>query len=289
MDGAYRRRPQARHRAVDGGRLQRARLHEKLFEERFHYWADKLGYLTWGEFPDWGGSHSYVDVEGFHNLTREWTEAVARDANHPSIIAWTPLNETGRNIIQDHLEEYRRAVLELYDLTRLLDPTRPVNDASGWVHIKTDLFTVHDYTQNADQWRERYARVAPDNPDAPYVHFWEFLGGKPDDYNVGYEGQPYVVDEYGGTFWLPEYADEEPRGGGRSSWGYGKSADEVVDLIEALTRPLTDNPNIAGFTYTQLTDVEQEVNGIYTFDRKLKFDAERLREIFGAPAAIEAQ
>ena len=107
------------------------------------------------------------------------------------------------------------------------------------------------------------------------------------EHSAGYEGQPYVVDEYGGTFWTEAHAAEEPRGMGRAEWGYGKTAEQVEEVTEQLTRVLLENPNIAGYTYTQLTDVEQEVNGVYTYDRKLKFDAERLRRIFGGPAAIE--
>jgi beta-galactosidase/beta-glucuronidase len=263
-----------------------ARLHEKVFEERFHYWADKLGYLTWGEFSDWGGAHSYLNVAGFHNLIREWTEVLRRDMNHPSIISWTPLNESGWDA-KVNLEAYRRAVAELYDITRAFDPTRPINDASGWIHIKTDIYTVHDYTQDTIEFSQRYQKIDPRKPDDAYDHNWNWFGGRPAGYNVKWKGEPYVVDEYGGTFWLPEYAQSAPQGNGRAKWGYGKNADQVVQLIADLTKILTDNPYISGYTYTQLTDVEQEVNGIYTFDRKLKFDQNRLREAFGQPAAIE--
>ncbi|WP_020530109.1 glycoside hydrolase family 2 protein [Flexithrix dorotheae] len=262
-----------------------ARLHEKVFEERFHYWADKLGYLTWGEYPDWGVSRSYISPMAFINFKREWQEAMVRDMNHPSIIAWTPLNET--HSPKKGLEEYTRAVLDIYDLTQQLDPTRPINDASGFLHIKTDIFTVHDYDQNLKSMAERYSHIRPDNPDV-YQVSWDWYGTVK-DYDVKYLGQPYVVDEYGGTFWLPEYAKEAAKGKGRREWGYGKSAEEVIKLIADLTKVLTDNPNIAGYTYTQLTDVEQEVNGIYTYDRKLKFDADKLKAIFGAPAAMEKE
>ena len=65
-----------------------ARLHQKVFEERFHYWADKLGYLTWGEASSWGCNTA--SIEGRDNFLREWREIVLRDRNHPSIITWTP-------------------------------------------------------------------------------------------------------------------------------------------------------------------------------------------------------
>jgi beta-galactosidase/beta-glucuronidase len=254
-----------------------ARLHQKVFEERFHYWADHLGYLTWGEFCDWGGSHSFANPQGVHNHQREWREVVMRDLNHPSIVAWTPFNETA-GAARSRFETHRRAVKETVDLTRALDPTRPINDCSGYVHVETDIFTVHDYDQNPETFRERYASVAPDGKNV-FVRFPEI--------SVPYVGQPYSVDEYGGTFWTKEHAAKEPAGNNRSKWGYGKTAEEVEELIGKLTLILTDHPNIAGFCYTQLTDIEQEVNGIYTYDRKLKFNAERLKKYFGAPAAIE--
>ncbi len=147
-----------------------------------------------------------------------------------------------------------------------------------WYHR---TFTVHDYDQNPKTFRERYASVAADGKDV-FVRFPEI--------SAPYEGQPYVVDEYGGTFWTKDHAGKEPAGDNRSRWGYGKSAEQVEELIGKLTLVLTDHPNIAGYCYTQLTDVEQEVNGLYTYDRKdrkLKFDTARLKEYFGAPAAIE--
>lgn len=254
-----------------------ARLHQKVFEERFHYWADRLGYITWGEFCDWGGAHSFANPQGIHNHQREWREVVMRDRNHPSIVAWTPFNETAGGA-RNHFEAHRRAVKETVDLTHALDPTRPVNDCSGYVHVETDIFTVHDYDQNPETFRRRYASVAPGGKDV-FTRFPEL--------SAPYKGQPYSVDEYGGTFWTKEHESKEPAGASRNQWGYDKTAEQVETLIGELTRILTDHPNIAGYCYTQLTDIEQEVNGIYTYDREPKFNAERLKKFFGAPTAIE--
>jgi len=253
-----------------------ARLHQKVFEERFHYWADQLGYLTWGEYCDWG--MNFGRPESVHNHQREWREIIMRDRNHPSIVAWTPFNETA-GAARAHSEIHRQALEEVYQLTQALDPTRPINDASGYVHVRTDIFTVHDYNQNPETFRERYDKTDPQKPGETFVCSPEM--------SVPYEGQPYIVDEYGGTFWTEEHVGQEERGQGRAEWGYGKTAEQVEELVEKLTLILLNNPNIAGYTYTQLTDVEQEVNGVYTYDRQLKFDAERLRKAFGAPAAIE--
>ncbi len=201
-----------------------------------------------------------------------------RDRNHPSIIAWTPFNETSF-AARDHVAVHTKALREIYQLTRFLDATRPINDASGFMHVVTDIFTVHDYNQDSKSFRERYDKIDPQKREDAFVNVPEV--------SVPYEGQPYVVDEYGGTFWTKEYAHQEKKGDNRGEWGYGKTAEEVEDLIGKLTQILLNNPNIAGYTYTQLTDVEQEVNGIYTYDRKLKFSTERMRDVFGASAAIE--
>jgi len=250
-----------------------ARLHQKVFEERFHYWADKLGYLTWGEFYDWG--LNLENHQAMQNMKREWSEILVRDRNHPSIISWAPLNE--RRSIKPEL--YRRFVQEIVALTHVLDPTRPVNDASGWVHVDTDVFSVHDYEQDPEIFFERYDSLSADNNIA-FIKFPEV--------SAPYEGQPYVVDEYGGTSWSVNYEKANyPSSMLPWEWGYGKSAQMMEKHIEELTNVLLNNPGISGFCYTQLTDVEYEINGIYTYKRKLKFNAERLKKIFGAPAAVE--
>lgn len=258
-----------------------ARLHQKVFEERFHYWADKLGYLTWGEYCDWG--MNFGSPQSIHNQQREWREIVQRDLNHPSILAWTPYNETRRGAT-NHFEAHRRAVQETYDLTRALDPSRPCHDTSGYVHVCTDIYTVHDYEQDPVKFKATYAAVSPDDWKNTPIRFPEL--------NVPYQGQPYVVDEYGGTWWDPNAVETEQDADRKSSWGYGKrptDIEEVYHRIEKLTAILLNHPNIAGYCYTQLTDIEQEQNGIYTYDRWEKFDAKRLKKYFGAPAAIEEE
>lgn len=260
-----------------------ARLHQKVFEARFHYWADMLGYITWAEFADWGGIHSFRDPEGLLNQSNEWREAIVRDRNHPSIVAWTPFNETS-GAASNNLEFYRYIIKSFYDLTHALDPTRPVNTTSGYVNVVTDIFTVHDYNQNPVTFKERYSTVNPENPEKTFVVNPKLA--------VPYAGQPYVVDEYGGTGWLPNYPASKPPEGttnmmGRFAIGYGKTADEVLVIVKNLTDVLLENPNISGFTYCQLTDVEGEVNGVYFYDRKPKFDIRKFHDIITAPAAVE--
>ena len=240
-----------------------ARLHQKVFEERFHYWADKLGYLTWGESSSWG--LDVKDVVSARNFLAEWREIVTRDRNHPSIIAWTPFNET--HDTGDTRQHYRLHS-DAAKLTRDLDPTRPVNDASGYVHVDTDLWTVHTYIQDPDILRDQ---LKPHPQHGPFRNY--------PDREVAYAGQPYIVDEYGGIKWIPRedlvYAED--------SWGYGdapQTLEEFYVRLEGLTGVILNYDHIAGYCYTQLTDIEQEQNGIYNYDRTEKFDMTRIRRVF---------
>ncbi len=239
-----------------------ARLHQKVFEERFHYWADKLGYLTWGEASSWG--IDVKDVVSARNFLSEWAEIIVRDRNHPSIIAWTPLNETWDT---GDRRQHNRLHIDAYELARALDPTRPVNDASGYAHARTDLWTVHTYEQDPAKLREQ---LTPQS-GAPFRNF--------PDREADYEGQPYLVDEFGGIKWImPEH-----RPFASDSWGYGegpRSLDEFYARLEGMMDVMIGLPHIAGYCYTQLTDVEQEQNGIYNYDRSSKFDMPRIAKIF---------
>ena len=239
-----------------------ARLHQKVFEERFHYWADRLGYLTWGESSSWG--IDLKDQVSARNFLSEWREIVVRDRNHPSIVAWTPFNEThdtgdGR--------QHNRLHVDAYDLTRDLDPTRPINDASGYVHVKTDLWTVHTYQQDPALLREQ---LTPQ--DGKVMRRFP-------EREAEYEGQPYIVDEFGGVKWVPSAEQEYDE----SSWGYGddpRTLEEFYARLEGLVGAILSFDHICGYCYTQLTDVEQEQNGIYNYDRTEKFDMERVAAIF---------
>ena len=240
-----------------------ARLHQKVFEERFHYWADKLGYLTWGEAASWGADP--CEPMSARNFLPEWAEIVVRDRNHPSIIAWTPQNETWTD---KRLRTHYRYHQDCYKITKMLDPTRPVNDASGGVHVITDLWTSHDYTQNGE---ELLKRLTPTEAEPVFRNRWDKV--------ADYTGQPYLIDEFGGIKWIAP----EDRPFADNSWGYGdapKSLDEVYERLKGQVDALLSIPQISGWCYTQLTDVEQEQNGIYKYDRSTKFDMAKVKAIF---------
>lgn len=247
-----------------------ARLHEKVFEERYLYHADRLGYLVWGEYPDWGLDHSQAD--SIFPILSEWMDVIERDVNHPSIIGWCPRNETWD---QGYRKQDDRGIALLYDVTKRLDPSRPCIDTSGNYHVKTDIFDLHDYDQNPDTFRARYARLPVDGTvDDPFHE------------RQTYRGEPIFLSEYGGIRFAAGQKDETLR----SSWGYGEDVlgeDGFLTRFRGLTDALLDNEALFGFCYTQLTDVEQEQNGLYTYERDPKFDAETIRAIVSRKAAIE--
>lgn len=239
-----------------------ARLHQKVFEPRFLYWADRLGYLVWGEYPNWGIDHSHPAA--LKIVLREWLEVIKRDFNHPSIIGWCPFNETPRN---------QGLTQTIYRATKSVDPTRPVIDTSGYHHQETDIYDCHNYEQNPEKFAALFAGFKQD--EEPWRNIPEF--------EVPYQGEPYFVSEYGGAHWNPDQTDNK-------AWGYGerpRTKEEFLERYRKLTETLLFHPKISGFAYTQLYDVEQEVNGLYSYDRHPKFDPALIREINSQKAAIE--
>jgi beta-galactosidase/beta-glucuronidase len=240
-----------------------ARLHQKVFEERFHYWADKLGYLTWGEASSWGANTN--EPLAARNFLSEWEEIVLRDRNHPSIIAWTPFNETWERPDNNRAQQHDRFLTDLYKLSHAID-YRPINDTSGNYHVLTDLWTVHLYDQNPEDLKKNLA--IKDGLTHQFDRKKE----------VPYSGQPYFVDEYGGIKWVvgKQFAE--------NTWGYGdgpKTVEEFYARLAGLTNVILDYEHISGYCYTQLTDVEQEQNGVYNYDRSKKFDMSKIKAIFG--------
>ena len=232
-----------------------ARLHQKVFDPRFLYFCDKMGYIVWGEYANWGLDYSNpksVDV-----FLKEWGEAIERDFNHPSIIGWCPFNETwnykGR-------PQYDPLLSTVYDYTKAVDNTRPCIDTSGNFHVKTDIFDLHDYSYDVDFFKKNYDRFMTE--DYLYQHVLVENKGRQE-----YRGEPVFISEYGGIKWV---SDESIK-----SWGYGedvKTPEEFADRYVGLTDVILSNYKMFGFCYTQLYDIEQEQNGLYTYDREKKFD-----------------
>jgi beta-galactosidase/beta-glucuronidase len=240
-----------------------ARKHQKIEDPRWLFWADRLGFLVWGEMAN---AHK-LSGSSINRTIAEWSEAIERDFNHPSVIAWVPVNESfGCRQIGDDRGSAPVAVnvaTALYRHTKALDPTRPALSNDGWEHTESDLCTIHDYG-DADALARRLASV--DRLTAP---------SEPPLYVDGhsYRGEPVVVSEYGGVF-----------RGASTGFGYQVAADDdqYLKQLAALTYTLVASPIVSGFCYTQLADVEHEQNGLLTDDRRPKLALHRLRAIFGA-------
>lgn len=239
------------------------RKHQKVEDPRFLYWADRLGFLVWGEC---GSAQDFGERAVSRQLT-EWSEIIARDYNHPSIIGWVPLNESWGvpGIAQDIRQQ--QFSLALYHTIHALDNTRFVVNNDGWQMTDTDICAVHNYShgkQAETTKRAEFHRAMADG--------WALLESMPayrglfaDDY--GYQGQPVLLTEFGGI----RFAKNQEGG-----WGYSNVANsaEYTQELQALFDAVYESPYLAGFCYTQLTDVEQEENGLLYADRTPKADME---------------
>ncbi|WP_158880548.1 glycoside hydrolase family 2 protein [Amycolatopsis anabasis] len=248
------------------------RVHQKTEDPRFLFWCDRLGLLVWGETA----SAYEFGPAAVHRLTRDWQEIVDRDRSHPSVVTWIPLNESWGVPDIAIAPEQAHFANALYHLTRALDPTRPVISNDGWEIAEADILGVHDYAPTGSSLRDRYG-------DADAVR--HALGpGRPGGRRVllgsgGDLGRPVMLTEFGGLSYAPE--------AGEKWFGYATvaDADELARRLEDLFSAVLESPVLAGFCYTQLTDTEQERNGLLTADRTPKVPVVRLRAILTRPAA----
>ncbi|HEX8819379.1 MAG TPA: glycoside hydrolase family 2 TIM barrel-domain containing protein [Archangium sp.] len=245
-----------------------ARKHQKVEDPRWLYWADREGYFVWGEMAN---AQDYSD-EYVARFTDEWQQVVARDYNHPSIIVWVPLNESwGVLEIFTHRQQQEHAKA-MYYLLRSLDPTRLVIDNDGWEHTDaTDLFALHDYARTGEELAAKYKILETDTTRIPR-NARDALAT-----SYRYNGSPLLLTEFGGI----AYRAGGPRA--RNEWGYSgiePTREALLKRLDGLVGAIVSNKAWAGFCYTQLTDVEQEINGLLTYDRKPKATPEELKKIF---------
>jgi len=151
---------------------------------------------------------------------------------------------------------FARLVFDLQKLTKAIDPSRPFNDLTGsGFHFLTDIWSISTYEPDAT----RFA-----------------LSLKPDKNQAAYANQPFIIGEFGGIVWETSRTKED-------TWGHGgtfTNEDALFERIEKLINAIQSSGIISGFCYTQFSDIEQEKNGIYTYDRQPKFEMERIRSIF---------
>jgi len=248
------------------------RVHQKVEDPRFLHWCDRLGLVVWGEMAN---AYEY-SVDGVARFTAEWLEVVRRDINHPSVVTWVPVNESWGTPALWADPRQRHFLESLYHLTHAVDGTRPVISNDGWEMATSDIWTVHDYSPSADDLTARYGTAAAvdaafgrDWPGPRRIHLGDPVRGE----------QPLMVTEFGGLSYTPS--------AGERWFGYRTVADaaELLASYERLVTALVGSDQVAGFCYTQLTDTEQEVNGLLTEDRTPKIDPAEIRRVTTLPAA----
>lgn len=240
------------------------RKHMKIEDARFLYWCDVKGLLVWSEMAATFEFHDHA-VEKF---TKEWLEIVQQQYNHPSIITWVPFNESWGIHYILHDQRQQKFTEGIYHLTKSIDPYRPVITNDGWEHTVSDIITLHDYVETGEGFLQRYVGNKDEivNKETTCNH-WKYALAA----GYEYKGQPIMITEFGGV------AFQSDKG-----WGYGRQVDteeEFLQRFDGLIQAIKSVDYICGFCYTQLTDVQQEINGLLTEDRKPKFPLEQIKEI----------
>lgn len=236
------------------------RKHQKVEDPVFFYWADRLGYLVWGEIANaYEFSAVYVD-----RFNAEWEEAVRRDINHPSIVAWTPVNESwAYPKLQENSQagiDQRNHIRQLYYLTKTLDQTRPVNDNCGWEHVLTDLSTFHDYADGAEI--EKMCATLPGIihrtiPDARPMFVGPIYGPNAlvlDPATLHKSGAPVICSEFGGVNIAPATGGGSGKKFSTEDWGYttASNPEDLLKRIETLALGVVKGGHCSGLVYTQL-------------------------------------
>jgi hypothetical protein len=250
------------------------RKHQKIEDPRWLYWCDRLGVMVWEEMPNaraWS-------LEAEEKLSAEWQRAVRRDYNHPCIVAWVPVNESMGfpQLAGEHFGQY--AFIErMVRTTRRLDDTRPVIDNDGWEHTDIgDVCAIHDYSPSAEVLLKRYAKTIAEGVLPKTV----WIGDKPlFARGSKYRGQPIVLSEVGGFLAIPPDIPPEERDVLYRYYDSFEKPEELVEKYRDLMRGIAQLTFLAGFCYTQLTDIEQEINGLLTYDRQPKVPAEEIARI----------
>jgi len=244
------------------------RMHQKIEEELFYYYADVYGMLIWCEMPS---CYEFKD-DTVTNLYIEWMRAVKQNYNHPSIVAWVPINESWGvpRVVLDKANQ--SLTLGLYYMTKSYDPYRIVISNDGWEHTKSDIITLHNYAQEKEELVHFYGNMK-DVLDGN--HFVDYSQTRvPFAEGFHYDNQPVIISEFGGTGYKTVRED---------GWGYSKlatSEEEYLNKVKGLVEAIRENDRICGYCYTQLTDVDQEINGLLDMERKPKVSMDKLKEIF---------
>ncbi|MBS6440813.1 MAG: hypothetical protein KH380_00280 [Coprobacillus sp.] len=245
------------------------RIHQKTEDPYFLYLCDKKGFLIWQECASNYGFNSYSQ----RRMLNEWMDIVKNNYNHPSIICYTPLNESWGVEGIPYDKEIQAFAMSLYYMIHSLDSSRLVISNDGWEHCKTDLLTIHNYNHGGKEEKEKYLRFVRDLTSREEITKFEMINRFIVNPGFKDEGQPIILSEFGGV------AFKKDTGG--KAWGYttSSSEEEYEADLRRIYAAIQKSSCIQGICYTQLTDVEQEVNGLMTFDRKFKIDPSLIKEM----------
>ncbi len=240
------------------------RMHQKVEDERFFYYADTMGLLTWCEAP----AYFFDRDDAACAFLSQWNDIVRQYYNHPSVITWTPFNESWGITNVKHNVRQQDFTKAVYFMTKSYDPYRPVITNDGWEHTISDIITIHDYSQDAESIKNNWTRHKDEilsSNTTPYSLRAVFSDG------YFYQGQPIIFSEYGGIAIQPKTPGPV--------WGNLVKEHEFIDRYKLITRAIREIPCVSGFCYTQFADVQQEINGMVDMDRNLKIDPEEIRSI----------
>ena len=240
------------------------RKHQKIEDERYMYWCDVKGLLVWCEAP----SYFYFTEEAAAEFVNQWSAILKQNYNHPCIITWTPFNESWGLTNVKEVSREQHFTEAIYYLTKTIDPYRPVITNDGWEHTLSDIITLHDYCQDGQNLKDRFIQYKDEilsSCNSPYSSRGAFGKG------FSYKGQPIIISEYGGI----SIRSDIP------GWGYGNMVDkeDFLQRFSDITMAIKEIPYVSGYCYTQLTDVQQEINGMADMTRKPKVDYEDIRKI----------
>ncbi len=244
------------------------RKHQKTEDPRFLYWADKLGYLVWGECA----AVPFYHENSVNRLMKDWAEIIDRDYNHPCIVTWVPLNESWgipdvqRNRQQQHFSQ------TMYHYLHSLDTTRLVISNDGWSMTETDICAIHNYAHGTLKEPEKYKFFVETLSNKETI--LNFSSASWGIYANGFahQGEPIILTEFGGIGFDVS---------GQPGWGYTTVSSEENFVAEygRIMNAVYASKILYGYCYTQLTDVEQEINGLLTYERKPKCDLSLIRKI----------
>lgn len=244
------------------------RKHQKVEDPRFLYWADTLGYLVWGECA----ASAFYSERAASRLTEEWTKIIDRDYNHPSIVAWVPLNESWgvQTIRSDRKQQHHSQAM--YHHIHSMDGTRPVISNDGWEQTVTDICAIHNYNHGTDEEKNKSTAFKETLETKETLLSSQPAKRKIYANGFAHQGEPIILTEFGGVGFEV---------GGDNGWGYTsvKNEEEFVADYRRIMNAVYSSKALHGYCYTQLTDVEQEINGILSYDREPKCDLKLIREI----------